>query len=71
VAVHGQSESGYTDTLNPKTLDGELTAENRVPYASQKLGGSFMDFLLSKRMRDLQQGTYAKRWQKKMEKMQA
>ncbi len=71
VSQHGASESGYTDALNRQTLDGYLEAESRVPYASDRLGGRFMDFLLSKRVTDLQQGTYAKRWQKKMERMTA
>jgi len=68
VAKNATFESGFVDTLKPNTLAGSLIAENRVPYADSKLGQSFMDFLLRKRVRDLTHGTYAKRWQKQMEK---
>ena len=68
VAKNVSFESGFTDTLKPSTLSGHLIAENRVPYAARKLSQGFMDMLLRKRVRDLTQGTYAKRWQKRMEK---
>jgi hypothetical protein len=69
VARHGGGESGFLDTLNPSTLQGHLTAINNVPYAADKLGGGWLDFLLRKRVADLERGFYAKRWQKKMESM--
>jgi hypothetical protein len=62
-------ESGaFRDELSVQTLQGGLEAENDVPYASEKLRGQFMDFILSKRITDLTSGKYAMRWAKKMKR---
>lgn len=67
--VSGTRERGmFRDELNVNDLSGGLVAENNVPYASDRLKGQFMDFILSKRVTDLTSGHYAQRWAKKMKR---
>jgi hypothetical protein len=65
--VPTETERGlFKDDIKTHTLRGALTAENSVPYAIDRLKGKFMDWLLRKRVRDLTNGKYAMRWEKKM-----
>jgi hypothetical protein len=62
-----ETERGlFKDDIKTQTLRGALTAENSVPYAIDRLKGKFMDWLLRKRVRDLTNGKYVMRWEKKM-----
>jgi len=69
VRNHGAGESEYIGKrgVDPVTLRGAMVITNKVPYSQSKLGGKFMDYLVRMRIRDLEKGFYAKRWQKKME----
>jgi hypothetical protein len=69
VRNHGSSESEYVGKrgVDPVSLRGEMVITNKVPYADSKLGGQFMAHLVRLRVRDLEKGFYAKRWQKKTE----
>ena len=67
-APRGMDGGGtFSDDIKTKGLEGHLEAGNTVPYASTKLNGQFMDYIMRKRFRDLSSGKYAKRWKKKME----
>ena len=39
-----------------------------MPYADERLKGQFMDFILSKRIKDLTSGHYRMRWEKRMKR---
>jgi hypothetical protein len=67
ISRHGGSEGSFKDALDTTNLKGTLEASNNVPYAGRKLGQEWLDFLLRKRVSDLTNGYYVKRWQKKME----
>jgi len=68
-AASAAKEGGaFRDELNVNDLSGGLVAENSVPYAEDRLKGQFMDFILSKRIKDLTSGHYRMRWEKRMKR---
>ena len=67
-ASAAKEQGAFRDEINVQDLSGGLEAENSVPYADDKLKGQFMDFILSKRIRDLTGGHYRMRWEKKMKR---
>jgi hypothetical protein len=67
-ASAAKEQGAFRDEINVQDLSGGLEAENSVPYADEKLKGQFMDFILSKRIRDLTSGHYRMRWEKKMKR---
>lgn len=70
VGRFGGGEGGYSDGLNDQTLaDGTLEASNAVPYAGRLDNPNWWNLTMRKRLSDLTNGHYAKRWQKRMEAM--